>query len=153
MSRPKTAPDVRFWPRVSKTDECWIWNGAQHRSGHGHFNAGSGGYQLAHRFAYEQLVGPIPIGMVLCHRCDNPRCVRPDHLFVGTQADNVDDMMTKGRGRGQFQPTDVCPRGHSRTPENTRVRPNGKRSCRPCENMMARVTAPARSIADARKGT
>lgn len=148
MSRPATAPERRFWPRVEKGDGCWMWRGAKHRSGHGHFNAGSGGYMLAHRFAYEQLVGPIPEGMVLCHRCDTPACVRPDHLFVGTQADNVADMMTKARGRGQFQSTDVCHRGHPRTPENTRVRPSGKRSCRPCENMMS-ATAPARSITQA----
>lgn len=102
-------PDVlaqRFWPKVAKGDpaECWIWNGARVRKGYGKIKAVAPDKATlsAHRVAYEFAVGPIPSGMMVCHRCDNPPCVNPDHLFVGTATDNRADQQRKGR----FNPGD-----------------------------------------------
>ena len=89
----------RWLKYVLVGDGCWIWDGAKTTGGYGHIRADGGRLRQAHRVGYEQLVGPIPPGLVACHRCDNPACVRPDHLFLGTQQENNDDMRAKGRGR------------------------------------------------------
>lgn len=81
----------RFWIKVIKTDTCWEWRGAASPQGYGMFCSGWGanGVELAHRFAYRTLVGPIPEGMTLDHTCDNKLCVNPDHLEPCTQKENV----------------------------------------------------------------
>lgn len=86
----------RFWPKVNKTDGCWLWTAAKFRFGHGAFQL-NGQACKAHRIAYELTYGPIPAGMLVCHQCDNPSCVRPDHLWLGTIKDNNNDRHTKGR--------------------------------------------------------
>lgn len=78
--------------------ECWLWVRGKYGSGYGSFCL-NGKPQGAHRAAYQIYVGPIPEGMDVCHTCDIPHCVNPAHLFVGTRADNVRDMLAKGRGR------------------------------------------------------
>jgi hypothetical protein len=84
-------------------DECWIWNGALSVDGYGHLflerNHDTGRVHKtgAHCIAWMLGNGPIPGGMVICHRCDNPPCVNPSHLFIGTQADNMRDCIAKGR--------------------------------------------------------
>lgn len=75
---------------------CWLWVGQQHRQGYGCLMI-NGKFKLAHRVMYERFVGPIPDGMMVLHKCDIPSCVNPDHLFVGTQTDNMHDMCAKGR--------------------------------------------------------
>lgn len=93
---PITDPLVRFWKFVEKTESgCWIWTGKRDK-GYGKFWY-QGQNVTASRFSYEQFVGPIPEGHHVLHRCDNPPCIRPEHLFTGTQGDNVKDAMQKGR--------------------------------------------------------
>lgn len=86
----------RFWTYVDKSSECWNWTGGTFGGRYGQFRVGARKVK-AHRFAWVIAGNDIPLGMILCHRCDNPRCVRPDHLFLGTHADNAQDRDTKGR--------------------------------------------------------
>lgn len=79
---------------------CWEWNGARHRHGHGVVRINSKNHQ-AHRVAWEQVNGPVPAGKIVRHSCDNPPCVNPDHLLVGTQRDNIHDMIQRGRAGWQ----------------------------------------------------
>lgn len=81
---------------VSKSDGCWDWTGARTAAGYGHFYI-RGQHFYAHRLSFELNVGSIAVGLVVCHRCDRPSCVRPDHLFLGTDKDNSDDKIRKGR--------------------------------------------------------
>lgn len=86
----------RFWARVEKSDACWLWTGPLINAGYGKFKVESR-TRSAHRFSYELRHGPIPEGMIICHTCDNPPCVNPDHLFLGTNKDNSRDMVAKNR--------------------------------------------------------
>ena len=81
---------------------CWIWTDGLYQSGYGQLSVGPRGSarkKTAHRAAWEAFVGPIPDGMLALHKCDVRCCVNPDHLFIGTQADNMQDMNRKGRAR------------------------------------------------------
>lgn len=84
-----------FWSRVQKSDGCWLWTGVIARRYGLYYWKGR--LRRAHRLAYAEAYGPITAGIIVCHCCDTPACVRPDHLFLGTQADNLRDMREKGR--------------------------------------------------------
>lgn len=82
---------------INKTDTCWVWTGDKYGSGYGRLSIGKGKQVRAHRFMYEQLNGKIPDGLFACHSCDNRLCVNPSHIFIGTQKDNMQDCLKKGR--------------------------------------------------------
>ena len=99
-----------FWSRVDKRSnmECWPWKGAKFvRKGYGalRFN---GKTMIASRVAYQLTFGPIPDGMFVLHKCDNPPCCNPDHLWIGTNTDNVKDMDVKGRRRTVARHGEAC---------------------------------------------
>lgn len=92
--------ELRFWEKVEKSKNgCWNWISAKQYNGYGVFWVGNGVSKKAHRISYEMKNGKIPDGMYICHKCDNPGCVNPEHLFVGTASDNAQDMSNKKRGR------------------------------------------------------
>lgn len=87
----------RFWKRVEKSDGCWLWTGYLNKWGYGRFRGPDGRKILTHRFSWELHYGPVPPDMLVLHHCDVPACVNPDHLFLGTDADNCHDRDRKWR--------------------------------------------------------
>ena len=88
----------RFWTKVRKGEGCWEWLAAKNRTGYGAFGGTRPAVELAHRYSYRITYGAFDDELCVCHRCDNPACVRPDHLFLGTKGDNNRDMFAKKRG-------------------------------------------------------
>jgi hypothetical protein len=132
--RTKPAAD-RFWPKVSKTETCWLWTAGANNMGYGLFWSGGARSQgrrlLAHRFAYELLVGPIPDGLTIDHLCRVPLCCRPDHLEPVTMRENL----RRGNGwSGRKARQTHCLRGHALTEDNIYRRPSKPtaRECRIC---------------------
>lgn len=92
----------RFWSMVDKGDDCWVWTGSVNKKGYGQIATKRGCRPLqAHRLSFEMHFGQVPDGLMVLHRCDNPPCVRPEHLFTGTAKENTEDMIRKGRGHWQ----------------------------------------------------
>jgi hypothetical protein len=92
--------DTKFLSNVDKTESCWNWTGSTVQSNYhryGSFYIGNKKRVRAHRYAYASFIGEIPADMFVCHKCDNPLCVNPSHLFIGTHQDNMNDMVAKKR--------------------------------------------------------
>jgi len=128
---------------VAMPNGCIEWTLSTNCHGYGQIGRGgrTEGKASTHRLAWELANGPISDGLHVLHHCDNPPCCQTDptdgypdgHLFLGTRSDNMVDMISKGRSRGQK--VTHCPKGHKYTPENTYVRPaNNSRHCRKCVN-------------------
>ena len=110
---------------------CWVWNNCS-RDFYGQFRMVSGA-KHAHRASWIIHRGPIPKGLVVCHTCDVRPCVNPDHLFLGTQQDNIADMVRKGRHYAAPKKTH-CKLGHEFTEENTFIKENGAKGCKRCRS-------------------
>jgi len=93
---PAKTLEERFWEKVDKSGDCWEWTASTSNCGYGNIYC-DGTMSLAHRVAWEINIGVIPEGACVCHTCDNPSCVNPNHLFLGTHVDNMRDMSNKGR--------------------------------------------------------
>jgi len=123
----------RFWAKVCKSEHCWLWQGpTDGRYGEIWYN---GAKCRAHRITWELVNGPIPEGLLVCHTCDTPSCVRPDHLFLGTMSDNILDASRKGRldVRGRAHWTH-CAKGHPFSGVNLMINKHGHRVCRVCRD-------------------
>lgn len=97
--RPETPLRYRLLQKIAfdSATGCWLWTGARNAQGYGFIERKDGVQLRAHRVAYELTYGRVPSGLFVCHICDNPRCMRPGHLFLGRHEDNMADMVSKGR--------------------------------------------------------
>lgn len=114
---------------------CWLWIRYQNKDGYGKLNVGNK-VRFSHRVSYEIYKGSIPKGMNVCHKCDTPACINPDHLWLGTQRENIIDMFKKGRAirkinSGCFKQKTNCHKGHELSGNNLRVY-GGQRVCWIC---------------------
>lgn len=143
MGRPKGSKNkkpawMRFYDKVLVGDGCWEWQGNKHRR-YGQFWH-DGKTVRAHRWSYEYHVGPIPEGLAIDHICENPSCVRWDHLTPATPKENTARYIASGRAHKTH-----CKYGHLFTEETTQWRPNGRRYCKEC--VKERRNAPRRKRA------
>lgn len=95
----KRSMEERFWAKVNKTDGCWEWTAGFFGCGYPAIGIATSKLVSAHRYSWELHNGPIPDGAFVLHKCDNPKCVRPDHLQIGDQAENMRQMVSRGRAR------------------------------------------------------
>jgi len=128
----KCSMEDRFWRKVQKTAGCWLWTGSKEPRGYGHFLDGRKIRKASH-VSWEIYHGkPFPKGAHACHDCDNPSCVCPTHLYVGTNFTNQQDRVR--RGRHNFASLTHCLRGHLLSPDNVYQYGN-RRRCRVCLRM------------------
>lgn len=113
-------PEWWQWMTIPEPNSgCLLWTGNAGQDGYGRVAKGLGGHVLVHRIAYQVAFGPFDHSLKVCHRCDTPSCVNPDHLYLGTQTDNMRDMFAKGRAR----PNGITPKRFRRPPPATVTTP------------------------------
>lgn len=134
MSRPPQPLAARFWPKVDKAGAggCWIWLASLNGKGYGQINSGprGGTMLLAHIVAYNLLVGEVPEGLELDHKCSTPSCINPDHLEPVPHAVNVQRGRSGAVNGARQRAKTHCPNGHSLA--DAYINPNGSRKCRQC---------------------
>lgn len=147
--KPGVAPRPtaeRFWEKVAiaGVNECWLWQRQKTKRGYGLFGFSVDGKtwkDCAHRVAYVLVNGPITGGLYVLHSCDNPSCVNPAHLSLGTQADNMRQASERGRLiRAPKQPRLLCVNGHRLTEANVARYSDGTTACRECKRASGRNT-------------
>ena len=131
-SLPKGSPEERFWARVVRDGECWIWTGQEHSHGYGMFQVDRKRV-YAHRFSYELHIGPIPVGLQIDHLCRRPPCVNPDHLEAVTPRTNTRRGVVAEMHRLAAKARATCGKGHLWA-FNEYLPPDGSpRQCRECK--------------------
>ena len=132
--RPKNTHED-FLSRLKKEGDCLVYTGHRNKDNYGIFGFNSKSYRT-HCYSYEHYVGEIPKGLLVRHTCDNPPCVLPSHLVLGTHQDNMDDMVARGRAGNVND--EECRNGHPRTKENTYINKVSKntdmRTCKVCNS-------------------
>lgn len=134
MPKSFKSAEEHFWDKVAIGPECWIWAGARQGDGYGTFKIkGTNKTVLAHRYMYELILGAIPLGLVIDHRCRNRFCVNPAHIEPVTLYENVK------RGRAWLWGPELteCKHGHAYTEKNTGRNKLGHRYCRECKRVKA----------------
>jgi hypothetical protein len=143
VGRKSISEEERFWEKVNKTETCWIWTANKSKLGYGKFSV-QGKSVPAHRYAYSLVHGSIPHGLFVCHKCDVPSCINPEHLWLGSPSDNTADMVAKNRHGTHMKPGTHCRNGHeydvvgvlvqNKTVKGTKGLPVTReyRSCRKC---------------------
>jgi hypothetical protein len=121
----KQPTEERFWPHVHKTDTCWLWTSGCNEHGYGRISHNRR-MELAHRISWMLHNGSIPKGLFVLHRCDNPPCVNPDHLWLGTYTDNARDMAAKGRQVFQRHPERAARGARNGNATHPETRPRGE---------------------------
>jgi hypothetical protein len=144
MSTDPQALVARFWSKVDKAGEngCWLWRGTRRPAGYGTFYKArevTRKNALAHRMAYELMVGPIPEGLVIDHLCRNPPCVNPSHLEPVTIGENARRGFLGVKRKAERAAVTACPQGHAFSPVNTLIDKHGHRRCRVCDRTRRKI--------------
>lgn len=135
------AIDLLF-THLQPAGDCIVFTGWTDKDGYGHIHEWRGGRRRlikVHRLVYRETVGELPDHLLVRHSCDNPPCCNPEHLLIGTQADNVNDMVERHRIQRWRKRITHCPQNHPYDEENTALTPQGWRYCKTCKREKARV--------------